>query len=77
MPKKTFNCWCNKATRKPQIIAACKERGIQGVDFKRTSRFALLEMWRETLAEGYANYISELDTVGRDNRSRVGSNGQD
>lgn len=75
MPKKTFNCWCNKATRKPDIIAACKERGIQGVDFKRTGRFVLLEMWRETLATGYAEYVSELDAVATDNSTTVGSDG--
>ena len=40
------------------------ERGLV-VDFKKTPRFVLLEMWRGTLAEGYKEYVNNLERVGR------------
>ena len=44
------------------MIAACMERGID-VDFKKTSRYDLLELWRASLKDGYREYSKYLDTL--------------
>ena len=55
--------WCNKATRKPGLVAALKEQGVtdEDVDFKKTTRFKLLNMWRDGLVAYHQKWLKDID----------------